>query len=148
MTGTLPRTLIYESCFREVTEVMGYSYNFFFFFSQKLRRKNIATVFRSHFSPNFPVFPNTGFHSDSPLFTQDKSLVPSTNSPSWLLYTITVWGMARALPRLGLHTYTVSDGSQFVEWLNIKPGPFISSFVQSHSHGILLQECWKPLIHS
>lgn len=35
-------------------------------------------------------------------------------------------------------TYTVPDGAQFVEGLDVEPGAFISSFVQGHPHCILL----------
>lgn len=44
-------------------------------------------------------------------------------------------------------TYTVPDGAQFVEGLDVEPGAFISSFVQGHPHCILLQQGWKPLIY-
>lgn len=35
-------------------------------------------------------------------------------------------------------TYTVPDGAQFVEGLDVEPGAFISSFIQGHPHCILL----------
>lgn len=53
-----------------------------------------------------------------------------------------------ALAGLGTCTYAVSDGSQLVERLNVKPGPFVSGLIQCYSHGILLQQGRKPLIHS
>lgn len=45
-------------------------------------------------------------------------------------------------------THTVSQGSQLVERLNVEPGSLVPRTVQSHSHGILLQQSRQPLVHS
>lgn len=44
-------------------------------------------------------------------------------------------------------THTVSDGAQFVERLYVKPGPLVSSSVQHHPHGVLLQQRRQTLVH-
>lgn len=44
-------------------------------------------------------------------------------------------------------THAVSYGAQFVEGLNVEPGAFVSSRVQHHPHGVLLQQSGKTLVH-
>ena len=46
-----------------------------------------------------------------------------------------------------LGTYTVPDGAQLVEGLDVKPGPLVPCLVQRHPHGVLLQQRRQPLVH-
>ena len=43
--------------------------------------------------------------------------------------------------------YRVPGGAQFVVRLDIEPRAFIAGRVQSHSHGVLLQQGRQPLVH-
>lgn len=45
-------------------------------------------------------------------------------------------------------THTVPDGAEFIERLDVEPGPFISCSVQHHPHGVLLQQSRQTLVHS
>ncbi len=44
-------------------------------------------------------------------------------------------------------THTVPDGAKFIEGLDVEPGALISSCVQHHPHGVLLQQSRQTLVH-
>lgn len=44
-------------------------------------------------------------------------------------------------------THTVPDRAKLVEGLYVEPGALISSSVQHHTHGVLLQKCWQTFVH-
>lgn len=55
--------------------------------------------------------------------------------------------MHRAHRRVHVMTHTVPNGAQLVEGLDVEPGAFISSSVQHHPHGVLLQQSRQTLVH-
>lgn len=55
--------------------------------------------------------------------------------------------MHRTHRRVHVMTHTVPDGAQLVEGLDVEPGAFITSSVQHHPHGVLLQQSRQTLVH-
>lgn len=57
------------------------------------------------------------------------------------------YGVIRSTPAAHA-THTVSQGPQLVERLDVEPGSLVPRRVQRYSHGVLLQQCREPLVHS